>query len=259
MKTALPYVFLITILITCSCALWYVAAANRASSDALAEPSGEDKSVVRIGGKEHRLSYDVGTCLIIGTGDDESVSGIGAMKDSPFVRTLTLIAVDDTKHSYGQVHIDPDTMTDIAMYARSGEFDCNYYMQLALGYMFGEDEHAKCKNECDAVSNVFGNLAIDSYYALPDDNISVSDDGENELVITLSDNAVTNMDSDELESLTGKLSEYEKLGDFTPDGWDDEKDTFGDGIIRREYYIDEGSVEDILMTLYPLNQHISQH
>ena len=68
----------------------------------------------------------------------------------------------------------------------------------------------------------------------------------------LQEDATTDISMEELKSLADKLAGYTDLGEYEPDGWFEENDTFGDGVYHKEFYTDEASLEEILCRLYPL-------
>lgn len=66
--------------------------------------------------------------------------------------------------------------------------------------------------------------------------------------------ATTDINLDELKELFDRMNGYQYLGEFEPEGWFEENDTFSDGTLHKEFYADEASLESIINELYPVEE-----
>lgn len=336
----MPCAIFIVLFSVISCMLLYVWVGNTSGEgtekneqeiniEEIAKQRRQMSDNIFINGSDYSLAYPVKTYLIMGTDGDGNISGIGAAYRGDCADSLALVVVDDEAKSYGTVQIDRDTMMDIDVLDDTGEFAYTSFMQLCLAHVYGRDPAAGCRNVKKAVSELFGEIDINRYYALPissvqrinnllgqvpvtieDDFSGVTDafvmgetitlsdeqaelfvrsrmnvgEGDNvsrmrrqktyvdsarkrfqELAGTqrnfaldffsqLSDLATTDMSLEELRSLTNKLTTYTSKGEFAPDGWFEENDTFNDGTLHKEFYADEASIEEIIQALYPVEK-----
>ncbi len=178
MRAWIPYVLFIMLFAVTSCMFLYVVVAHTSGGGTVQNEQEFDIEEIErqrrqmsdnifINGTDYSLAYPVKTYLIMGTDDDGNLSGIGDAYLGDCADSLALIVVDDKAKSYGTVQIDRDTMADIDVLDDSGKLAYTCFMQLCLAHVYGRDPSAGCRNEKKAVSELFGEIDIDRYYALP--------------------------------------------------------------------------------------------
>lgn len=126
----------------------------------------EDGSTIEYNGKLYRLNPDVVSLLFIGIdreelGTDNNVVGTGGQADA-----IYLVSINTAQKKYKVISISRDTMTDIGVYSADGKYVGTKKKQLCLSYAYGDGKTTSCENTVRAVSSLFYNIPIKSYFAL---------------------------------------------------------------------------------------------
>lgn len=126
----------------------------------------EDGSTIEYDGKLYRLNPDVVSLLFIGIdrdelGNEENVVGTGGQADAVY-----LVSINTEQKKYKVISISRDTMTDIGVYSADGKYIGTERKQLCLSYAYGDGKTTSCENTVRAVSSLFYNIPIQSYFAL---------------------------------------------------------------------------------------------
>ena len=126
----------------------------------------EDGSTIDYNGKLYRLNPDVVSLLFIGIdreelGNDNNVVGTGGQADA-----LYLVSINTEQKKYKVISISRDTMTDIGVYSADGKYVGTEKKQICLSYAYGDGKTTSCENTVRAVSSLFYNIPIQSYFAL---------------------------------------------------------------------------------------------
>lgn len=126
----------------------------------------EDGSTIEYNGKQYRLNQNVVSLLFIGVdreelGSEDDVIGTGGQADA-----LYLVTIDTAQNKYKVISISRDTMTDIGVYSSDGKYVGTEKKQICLSYAYGDGKTTSCDNTVRAVSTLFYNIPIQSYFAL---------------------------------------------------------------------------------------------
>lgn len=126
----------------------------------------EDGSTIDYNGKLYRLNPDVVSLLFIGIdreelGNENNVVGTGGQADA-----LYLVSINTEQKKYKVISISRDTMTDIGVYSADGKYVGTEKKQICLSYAYGDGKTTSCENTVRAVSSLFYNIPIQSYFAL---------------------------------------------------------------------------------------------
>ncbi|MGN0115150.1 MAG: LCP family protein [Acutalibacteraceae bacterium] len=126
----------------------------------------EDGSTIEYNGKLYRLNPDVVSLLFIGIdreelGNENNVVGTGGQADAVY-----LVSINTEQKKYKVISISRDTMTDIGVYSADGKYVGTEKKQLCLSYAYGDGKTTSCENTVRAVSSLFYNIPIQSYFAL---------------------------------------------------------------------------------------------
>ena len=126
----------------------------------------EDGSTIDYNGKLYRLNPDVVSLLFIGIdreelGNENNVVGTGGQADA-----LYLVSINTEQKKYKVISISRDTITDIGVYSADGKYVGTEKKQICLSYAYGDGKTTSCENTVRAVSSLFYNIPIQSYFAL---------------------------------------------------------------------------------------------
>lgn len=96
-----------------------------------------------------------------GLGLDDDVVGTGGQADA-----LYLVAVNTSTGDTDIIAVSRDIYSDIGVYSADGSYVGTERAQLCLAYAYGDGKESSCINTKDAVSRLFYNLPIKSYFAM---------------------------------------------------------------------------------------------
>ncbi len=96
-----------------------------------------------------------------GLGLEDGVVGTGGQADA-----LYMLAVDTVTGETYVIAISRDIYSDIGIYSADGNYTGTEKAQLCLAYAYGDGMEKSCTNTVDAVSRLFYNLPINSYFAM---------------------------------------------------------------------------------------------
>ena len=122
---------------------------------------------IQIAGTEYALQYPVRTYLITGTDGSGNLMAIGDDYYGDFTDTIMALVVDDRKKTVGAVQIDRNTMVNVPVLDYQGNEAYTYFMQICIASIYGGNMDRGEKNVCKCVSELFGGVDINGYYALP--------------------------------------------------------------------------------------------
>ena len=77
-----------------------------------------------------------------------------------------MLAVDTVTGETDVIAISRDIYSDIGIYSADGKYAGTEKAQLCLAYAYGDGMEKSCTNTVDAVSRLFYNLPINSYFAM---------------------------------------------------------------------------------------------
>lgn len=118
-----------------------------------------------------------------GLGLEDELVGTGGQADA-----LYLIALDTVTGETNVIGISRDIYSDIGVYSADGVYTGTENAQLCLAFAYGDGKDESCKNTVNAVTRLFYNLPINSYFALELGAISELNDAVGGVTVTLTDN-----------------------------------------------------------------------
>lgn len=126
-------------------------------------------------GNEYELKEDIETVLILGldkfeTADAESYNND---KQADF---LMLLVIDHANSSCTALHINRDTIAEMAILGVAGDKVGTIEKQIALAHTYGNGREVSCRNVANAVSGMLMNVDIDHYVSVTMDAVSVYND-----------------------------------------------------------------------------------
>lgn len=133
-----------------------------------------EQIILTFGDDEYVSDDNIDTYLMIGTdggGEDIDEKHRGTLADF-----LALLIVDNTTEKFGVIQIDRNTMVPMGDLAGADEDGEPVVQQLCLAHWYGEDDEMRNNNTVMIVSDLFGYLDIDSYYAINMEDIGLVND-----------------------------------------------------------------------------------
>ena len=146
------------------------------------------KNTITYQGKTYTYNSDMTSILCMGIdkreglGLNDEVVGTGGQADA-----LYLVALDTKTGETDIIAISRDIYSDISVYSDTGQYVGTENAQLCLAYAYGDGKETSCENTVDAVSRLFYNLPINSYFALEMDAIGKLNDAVGGVTVTLTD------------------------------------------------------------------------
>lgn len=141
---------------------------------------------VTYNGKEYTFNEDMTSILCIGVDKYELGvdGGTGGQADA-----IYMIALDTVTGKTKVIAIPRDIVTDIGIYSPQGEYLRTEKQQLCLAYAYGDGKKTSCMNTSTAVSRLFYQLPINSYYAVNVNAIPDLNDAVGGVTVTMIDDS----------------------------------------------------------------------
>lgn len=141
---------------------------------------------VTYNGKEYKFNTNMTNILCIGVdkyelGVDE---GTGGQADA-----IYMIALDTATGKTKVIAVPRDIVTDVGIYSTEGEYLRTEKQQLCLAYAYGDGRKSSCLNTSTAVSRLFYQLPINSYFAVNINSIDDLNDAVGGVTITMIDDS----------------------------------------------------------------------
>lgn len=124
------------------------------------------EGVISYNGKRYKFNNNIRTYLYMGIDNDDPVktapdSVSGGQSDAMF-----LLVVDEKEEKLSVLAIHRNTMADVDVYDKDGNFQGTYKLQICLAHGYGDGMRTSCSRSVDAVSRLLYNLPINGYLAL---------------------------------------------------------------------------------------------
>lgn len=140
-------------------------------------------------GQEYAFNEDMTSILCIGVdknelGLEDNMVGTAGQADA-----LYLIALDTENGKTSVIAVPRDIVTDIGIYSPDGEYLRTEKMQICLAYAYGDGRKTSCTNTVTAVSRLFYQLPINSYFAINLSAIADLNDAVGGVTVTMIDDS----------------------------------------------------------------------
>lgn len=137
-------------------------------------------------GQEYSFNTDMTSILCIGVDKSELGvdEGTGGQADA-----IYMIALDTETGKTTVIAIPRDIVTDIGIYSTEGEYLRTEKHQLCLAYAYGDGRKTSCLNTATAVSRLFYQLPINSYFAIDTDAVPHLNDAVGGVTVTMIDDS----------------------------------------------------------------------
>lgn len=121
---------------------------------------------VRYQGVHYRYNKDILTFLFLGIDKMEEVRATESGIDGGQADAVFLLVLNPHNKEISVIGVNRDTMTDVDVYDKSGEFLNTSTLQLCLQHSYGDGAQLSCERTVSAVSKLFYSLPITGYCAV---------------------------------------------------------------------------------------------
>lgn len=179
-KKSILIFIIIIVLAVCGSAIAFAMTKNDANQKS-AESSTPDlqqesENYISYNGQRYRHNDHIRTYLYMGIDKDGPVteaedSVSGGQSDAMFV-----IVVDSGNKTISILSINRNSMTDVDVYDKDGNFVAKNELQICLQHGFGDGMRTSCQRTVDAVSNLLYGEPIDGYLSMNMDAMPMMND-----------------------------------------------------------------------------------
>lgn len=167
---------------------------------------GEDEGPIELmfGDTSYVTEDNLDTYLIIGT--DAGGEFVDEKHSGSLADFLALLIIDNTTQKFGIIQIDRNTMVPMGELAGFDDDGEEVQQQLCLAHWYGENDAQRNDNTVLAVSNLFGYLDVDNYYAINMEDMGRVNDAIGGVVVDI-DTDMTSIDPEFVEGTSVLLTD----------------------------------------------------
>ena len=125
-----------------------------------------DGSTIFYNGQKYVFNNNVTTIACIGVGENRSGNAEGVIGSGGEADAVYLLTINIESKEYNVISISRDSMVDIDKYATDGSFVGVSREQLCLSFDYGDGKKTSSENTVSAISRMFYNIPIDTYFTL---------------------------------------------------------------------------------------------
>ncbi len=140
-----------------------------------AEIEDGDGKTVLYNGQKYVFNENITSVLLIGV-DKEQIKESEYYGENGQADLLVLMALDTSTGKLKAIPISRDTMVDINLYSKSGQYLGVSNEQICLSYAYGDGKEKSCENTIKSVSRLLYGMPINSYLAFDINSIKVLND-----------------------------------------------------------------------------------
>ena len=137
-------------------------------------------------GEEYELKEDIETVLVLGL-DKFETTEIESYNNDKQADFLALLVIDHANSNCTVLHINRDTIAEMAILGVAGDKVGTIEKQIALAHTYGNGSEVSCRNVADAVSDLLMNIDIDHYVSVTMDAVSIYNDHIGGVEVTVLD------------------------------------------------------------------------
>lgn len=149
---------------------------------------------VMYNGKEYYPRQDITVFMLLGIDQKGPKVDSGSYNNEGQADLITLAVFDEADKSYSILLLNRDTMTQIPVLGLGGKEAGTINAQLALAHNQGSGLEDSCENMRKAVANLLGVEAVDYYFSMNLDAISILNDAVGGVKVNVTDD-FSNIDS----------------------------------------------------------------
>ncbi len=148
--------------------------------------SGSVSETLEYNGEKYILKDGLETVLVLGL-DKFNGSVSESYNNDMQADFLMLLVIDHNNSSCTALHINRDTMAEMAILGVAGDKVGTVTKQIALAHTYGNGKEVSCRNTAEAVSDLLMNIDIDHYISVTMDAVSVFNDFVGGVEVTVLD------------------------------------------------------------------------
>ena len=175
-KNIIVFIISIVVILAISAVAFAMKKNSKEEKDTSSELQQESENYISYNGQKYQHNDHIRTYLYMGIDKDGPVteaedSVSGGQSDAMF-----LIVVDSEKKTISVLSINRNTMTDVDVYDKDGNFVETRELQICLQHGFGDGMRTSCQRSVDAVSNLLYGEQISGYIAMNMDAMPMMND-----------------------------------------------------------------------------------
>ena len=175
-KNIIVFIISIVVILAISAVAFAMKNNSKEKKDTSSELQQESENYISYNGQKYQHNDHIRTYLYMGIDKDGPVteaedSVSGGQSDAMF-----LIVVDSEKKTISVLSINRNTMTDVDVYDKDGNFVETRELQICLQHGFGDGMRTSCQRSVDAVSNLLYGEPVSGYIAMNMDAMPMMND-----------------------------------------------------------------------------------
>ena len=175
-KHIIVFIISIVVILAISAVAFAMKKNSKEEKDTSSELQQESENYISYNGQKYQHNDHIRTYLYMGIDKDGPVteaedSVSGGQSDAMF-----LIVVDSEKKTISVLSINRNTMTDVDVYDKDGNFVETRELQICLQHGFGDGMRTSCQRSVDAVSNLLYGEPVSGYIAMNMDAMPMMND-----------------------------------------------------------------------------------
>lgn len=175
-KNIIVFIISIVVILAISAVAFAMKNNSKEEKNTSSELQQESENYISYNGQRYQHNDHLRTYLYMGIDKDGPVteaedSVSGGQSDAMF-----LIVVDSEKKTISVLSINRNTMTDVDVYDKDGNFVETRELQICLQHGFGDGMRTSCQRSVDAVSNLLYGEPVSGYIAMNMDAMPMMND-----------------------------------------------------------------------------------
>ena len=146
----------------------------------------DDGKIIYYNGKIYKLNENITSIACLGV-DKEKINQHGIVGSAGQADTIMVIAFDTASGNAKIIPIPRDTICDIDVYDKDGDFIRTEQTQICLAYAYGDGGETSCANVVSSIQKVMFGIPVKSYAALDLAGIPVLNDAVGGVTVTPND------------------------------------------------------------------------
>ena len=143
----------------------------------------DDGKIIYYKGKKYQLNENITSIACLGV-DKNEIDQHGIVGSAGQADTIMVVAFDTATGLAKIIAIPRDTIGEIDVYDKDGDFIRNEQTQICLAYAYGDGGKTSCSNVISSIQKVMFGIPIKSYAALDLAGISVLNDAVGGVTVT---------------------------------------------------------------------------
>ena len=149
--------------------------------------TGAQDGVLTYEGQDYVLRDDVEAFLVLGLDKFEGTAPTESYNNDKQADFLMLFVFDNSAQTCSAIHVNRDTMANVAVLGVGGEKIDTVTKQIALAHTYGNGQKISCRNTKDAVEDLLLGIHINHYVSFTMDSVAAMNDFVGGVPVTLTE------------------------------------------------------------------------